>query len=104
MADFASSTKARAFSFGAIPASALSARLHLADSAAKPAAAALHAAASAATALRDALLADTSPSASDFALWAERITPIDVEELPPPAPYHALRVRRHQATIAALHK
>eukprot|EP00965_Chrysotila_dentata_P009205 299983-Pleurochrysis_carterae.AAC.1 len=60
-----------------MPAVALSARFHLADSEAVTAAAALHEAASAAAALRDALLADTSPSAADFALWAERIVPVD---------------------------
>eukprot|EP00965_Chrysotila_dentata_P136828 4525553-Pleurochrysis_carterae.AAC.1 len=47
------------------------------------AAAALHAAASAAAALRSSLLCDTSPAAADLALWAERIQPIDVGELPP---------------------
>eukprot|EP00965_Chrysotila_dentata_P048169 1597531-Pleurochrysis_carterae.AAC.1 len=81
--DFHSAADARAFSFGTIPAASLSTRLQLTDSAAVSAAAALHAAATAGAALRDALLSDTSPSAKDFALWAERIAPIDVDELPP---------------------
>eukprot|EP00965_Chrysotila_dentata_P074459 2458505-Pleurochrysis_carterae.AAC.1 len=81
-----------------MPAAALSARFHLADSDAIAAAAALHEAASAAAALRDALLADTSPSAADFALWAERIVPIDPNDLPPAlmaslSPYSDARFR-----------
>eukprot|EP00965_Chrysotila_dentata_P243738 6205590-Pleurochrysis_carterae.AAC.4 len=56
--DFLSPAEAKAFSFGAIPAAALSSRLQLFCAVPIPAAAALYAAASAAAALHDALLAD----------------------------------------------
>eukprot|EP00965_Chrysotila_dentata_P075755 2502999-Pleurochrysis_carterae.AAC.1 len=71
-----------AFSFGAMRATALAPHFGGASAAAHSAAAALSAADAAARALRDALLADTSAHAGDFALWAERIQPTELVDLP----------------------
>eukprot|EP00965_Chrysotila_dentata_P183444 6057725-Pleurochrysis_carterae.AAC.1 len=81
--DFHSAASSAHFSFGAMPAAALSHKFNLAPDEAVAAAAALHSAAFAASALRTALLNDVSPAAADMALWAERIQPIDTSELPP---------------------
>eukprot|EP00965_Chrysotila_dentata_P059200 1964769-Pleurochrysis_carterae.AAC.1 len=56
--DFRNAADSAHFSFGAMPAAALSRQFNLAPSEAVAAAAALHSAASAASALRDSLLSD----------------------------------------------